>query len=79
MACISMKIMIISVRQKNVFYPQPVLKMRKFLLDMRKDFLIMINFYLVKILNEPNSLTVVKSKKILKMSNCVLILSIIFS
>ena len=74
-----MKIMIISVRQKNVFYPQPVLKMRKFLLDMRKDFLIMINFYLVKILNEPNSLTVVKSKKILKMSNCVLILSIIFS
>ena len=39
----------------------------------------MINFYLVKILNEPNSLTVVKSKKILKISNCVLILSIIFS
>ena len=50
--------------------------MRKFLLDMRKDFLIMSNFYLVEILGEPNSLTIVTSKKILKMSNYVLILSI---
>ena len=49
--------------------------MRKFLLDMRKDFLIMSNFYLVEILSEPNSLTIVTSKKILKMSNYVLILS----
>ena len=30
--------------------------MRKFFSDMRKDFLIMSNFYLVKILSEPNSL-----------------------
>ena len=42
--------------------------MRKFLLDTRKDFLIMSNFYLVEILGKPNSLSVVKSKKILKMS-----------
>ena len=55
---------------------QPFLKMRKFFLDMRKDFLIMSNFYLVEILSEPNSLTIVTSKKILKMSNYVLILSI---
>ena len=53
--------------------------MRKFLLDMRKDFLIMSNFYLVEILGEPNSLTIVASKKILKMSSYVLILSIFFS
>ena len=52
--------------------------MRKFVLDMRKDFLIMSNFYLVEILGEPNSLTIVTSKKILKMSNYVLILSIFF-
>ena len=70
--------MVISVRQKNVIYFQPFLKMRKFLLDMRKDFLIMSNFYLVEILGEPNSLTIVTSKKILKMSNYVLILSIFF-
>ena len=57
MRCISVKIMVISVRQKNVFYSQSFLKMRKFLLDMRKDFLIMSNFYLVEILSEPNSLT----------------------
>ena len=63
---------------KNVFYSQPFLKMRKFLLGMRKDFLIMSNFYLVEILSEPNSLTIVTSKKILKMSNYVLILSIFF-
>ena len=53
--------------------------MRKFLLDMRKDFLIMSNFYLVEILGEPNSLTIVTSKKILKISNYVLTLSIFFS
>ena len=52
--------------------------MRQFLLDMRKDFLIMSNFYLVEILSEPNSLTIVTSKKILQMSNYVLILSIFF-
>ena len=60
--------MVISVRQKNVIYSQLFLKMRKFLLDMRKDFLIMSNFYLVEILSEPNSFTIVTSKKILKMS-----------
>ena len=37
--------------------------MRKFLLDVRKDFLIISNFYLVEILSEPNSLTIVASKK----------------
>ena len=42
--------------------------MKNFLLDTRKDFLIMSNFYLVEILGKPNSLSVVKSKKILKMS-----------
>ena len=57
---------------------QPFLKMRKFLLDMRKDFLIISNFYLIEILNEPNSLTVVTSKNILKMSTYVLVLSIFF-
>ena len=31
--------------------------MRKSLLDMRKEFLIMSNFYVVEILSEPNSLT----------------------
>ena len=64
---------------KNVIYSEPFLKMKKFLLDMRKDCLIMSNFYLVEILSEPNSLTIVTSKKILKMSNYVLILSIFFS
>ena len=49
---------VISVTQKNVFYSQPFLKMGKVLLDMRKDFLIMSNFYLVEILREPNSLTI---------------------
>ena len=58
---------------------QSFLKMRKILLDMRKYFLIMSNFYLVEILSEPNSLTIVTSKNLLKMSNCVLILSIFFS
>ena len=53
--------------------------MRKFLLDIRKDFLIMGNFYLVEGLGEPNSLNVVTNKKILKMGNYVLILSIFFS
>ena len=50
--------------------------MRKFLLDVRKDFLVMSNFYLVEILGETNSLTIVTIKKILKMRNYVLILSI---
>ena len=62
-------------KTKNVSYSQPFLKMRKFLLDMRKDFLIMSNFYLVEILSQPNSPTIVTSKK-LRMSNYVLILSI---
>ena len=57
---------------------QPFLKMRTFLLDMRKDFLIISSFYLVEILSQPNGLTIVTSKKILKMSNDVLILSIFF-
>ena len=43
---------------------------------MRKDFLITSNLHLVEILSKPNSLTIVTSKKILKMSNYVLILSI---
>ena len=42
--------------------------MKNFLFDTRKDFLIMSNFYLVEILGKPNSLSIVKSKKILKMS-----------
>ena len=42
---------------------QPFLKMKKFLLNMSKDFLIMSNFYLAEILSEPNSLTIVTSKK----------------
>ena len=62
---------------KNVFYFQPFLKMRKFLLDKRKDFLIMSNFY-VQILSKPNILTIVTSKKILKMSNYELVLSTFF-
>ena len=53
--------------------------MRKFLLDMRRDFLIMSNFYLVEIVGERNSLTIVTSKKILKISNYVLVLSFFFS
>ena len=65
-----MKIMVNSLRQKNIF-SQPFLKMRKLLLDIRKDFLIMSNFYLVEILSEPNSLTIVTSKKTLKMSNYI--------
>ena len=65
--------------KKIVIYFQPFLKMINFLLDMRKDFLIMSNFYLVEILSEPNSLTIVTSKKTLKMSNYVLILNIFFS
>ena len=71
--------MVISVRQKNIIYFQPFLKIRKFLLDMRKYFLIMTNFYLVEILSEPNGLAIVTSKNLLKMSNYVLLLSIFFS
>ena len=74
-----MKIMVISVRQKKAFYSQPFLKMRKFLLDMSKAFLITSNFYIAEILSEPKSLTIVTSKKLFKMSNYVLILSIFFS
>ena len=70
--------MVISVRQKNVFHFQPFLKMRKFLLKMRKDFVAMSIFYLVQILSELNSLAIVASKKILKMSNYVIIVSILF-
>ena len=67
MRCISVKIIVISVRQKKMFslsarFPT-FLKIRKFLLDIRKDFLIMRNFYLVEILSEPNSLTIVTGKK----------------
>ena len=69
----------LSETKKNVFYSQPFFKMRKRSLDMRKDFLIMSNFYLVEMLSEPNSLAIVASKKILKMSNYVLILSTFFS
>ena len=68
----------LSKTKKNVVYFQPFLKMRKFLLHMRKDFLVMSNFYLADILCEPNSLTIVPSKKLLKMRNYVLILSIYF-
>ena len=63
---------------KKCFFPQLFLKMRKIFFDIRKDFLIMSNFYLVEILSEPNSLAIVASKKILKMINYVLILSIFF-
>ena len=67
---------------KIMFFCQHVsqhfLKMRKVLLDMRKYFLIMSNFYLVEILSEPNSLTIVASKNLLKMSSYVLILSTFF-
>ena len=69
----------LSETKKNVFYSQTFLKMREFPLDMRKNFLIMSNFYLAEILSEPNSLTIVISKKTLKMSKYVLILSIFFS
>ena len=64
---------------KNAFYFQLFLKMRKFLRDMRKDTLILSNFYLVEILADPNSVTLVTSKKILKMRNYVFILSIFSS
>ena len=43
------------------------------------DFLIMSNFYLDEILSESNSLTILINKKLLKMSNSTLILSIFFS
>ena len=51
----------------------------QFLLDLKKDFHIISNFYLDDILSEPNSFTIVTSNKILKMCNYVLILSIFFS
>ena len=43
---------------------------------MRKYFLIMSDFFLVEILSEPNGLTIVTSKKILKMSHHMFIVSI---
>ena len=46
-----------------LFIPNPSSKWENFLLDMRKGFLMMSNFYLVEILSEPNSLTIVTSKK----------------
>ena len=71
-----------NLSETKLFFCQHVsqhfLKMRKFLLHMSKEFLIMSNLYLVEILSEPNSLTIVTSKKILKMSNYVLILSFFF-
>ena len=45
---------------------------------MRNDFLLMSNLYLVEIISEPNSLTIARSTKILKMNNYVLILGIFF-
>ena len=71
--------MIISVRQQKCYLCPTHSQNEKFLLDMKKDFLIMSNLYLVEILREPNSLTIVISKKTLKMSKYVLILSIFFS
>ena len=55
MRCISVEIMVISVRQKKRFLSQRFLKIRKVLLDMRKGFLIMSNFYLVEIRKESNN------------------------
>ena len=52
--------------------------MRKFLLDMSKAFLTISNFYITEILSAPKSLTIATSKKLFKMSNYVLILSIFF-
>ena len=63
---------------KNVFFSQIFLKMRKFLLDVRKGFVIISNYYLVAILSELNSLTIVTSRRILKMSNYGLILGYFF-
>ena len=82
MRCVSVRIMIILVRQNKCFLSArfPTLSQNEiFLLDMRKDFLIMSNLYLAEILSQPNSLTIVTSKKILKMSNYMLTLSIFFS
>ena len=68
----------LSETKENVFFVSMFPNTFAFLLDMRKDFLIMSNFYLAEILSEPNSLTIVTSKNLLKMSNYVLILSIFF-
>ena len=56
---------------KAIIFSQLFLKSRKFLLDTRKDFLKTNDFYLVEILSEPNNLTILTSKKILKMTNHV--------
>ena len=60
-------------------FPNPFSKWEFFCLIWEKDFPIMSNFYLAEILNEPTSLTIETSKKILKMSSYMLILSIFFS
>ena len=46
---------------KKRFLSQRFLKIRKVLLDMRKGFLIMSNFYLVEIPRESNNIAIVKS------------------
>ena len=51
---------------KKAFYSQPFLKMRIFLLDMRRDFLIMSNFYLVEILIEPSNYVLIFSISFLR-------------
>ena len=79
MWCISVKVMIISVRQKKCFLFLTLSKNEKIFAWCEKRFSHIINnFYFAEILSEPNSLTVVTSKKLLKMCNYVLILSIFF-
>ena len=56
-----------NLSKKKQLFSFPTLSQNK---KMRR-FLIMNNFYLAETLNEPNSLTIVTSKKILKMSNYV--------
>ena len=46
---------------KKRFLSQRFLKIRKVLLDMRKGFLIMSNFYLVEIRRESNNIAIVRS------------------
>ena len=68
-------------KTKNIFFvgtfPIPS-QNEKIFAWYEKRFLIMSNFYLVELLSEPNSLTIVTSKKILKMGSYMLILSIFF-
>ena len=63
---------------KKMLFSSTLSQNEKIFFDIRKEFLIMSNFYLVEILSDPNSLAIVASKKILKMINYVLILSIFF-